>query len=57
MKIQTDVWLKKLREDPNMCTICHSRDNYTVKAKSFAGHPLLEFTCKKCGNKWTRAAP
>lgn len=57
MKIQTDVWLKTLREDPDMCSICHSHSNYSVKPKSFAGHSLLEFTCKKCGHKWTRSAP
>jgi hypothetical protein len=54
MKIQTDIWEKTLHDDPDMCTICHSSNHYTVKPKSFAGHSLLEFTCKKCGNNWTR---
>ncbi len=55
MKIQTDVWLRTLRADPDMCTICHSHNNYTVRRKSFGVMPLLEFTCKQCGHKWNRS--
>jgi hypothetical protein len=54
MKIQTDVWEKAVGDDPDMCTICHSHDHYTVKSKRFGSVPILEFTCKQCGHRWTK---
>lgn len=54
MKIQTDLWLQTLRSDPEMCAICHSHGQYTVKRKSFGVMQYLEYTCKQCGHKTNR---
>jgi len=55
MKIQTDIWETALQEGPDICTICHSHEN-TVMKKDFGSIPILEFTCKQCGHKWTKIA-
>lgn len=55
-KIQTDIWLKTLISNPDICTICHSENNFEKKQVRSAGKDLMfEFICKKCGHKWHRS--
>ena len=55
-KIQTEIWLKTLNSNPDICTICHSKNNFEKKQVHSAGKdPLSEFICKKCGHKWHRS--
>jgi hypothetical protein len=54
-QIQTDIWLKKLNSNPDICTICHSEKNFDVKQLPWANDDsLFEFICKQCGHKWYR---
>jgi hypothetical protein len=54
-KIQTEMWLKTLASKVDVCSICHSENNYDKKQVDSAGKDsMFEFTCKKCGNKWHR---
>lgn len=55
-KIQTDVWLKILNSNPDICTICHTTNNFQKKEIPWKGHgALFEFICNQCGHKWHRS--
>jgi len=55
-KIQSDIWLKTLNSNPDICTICHSENNFEKKqVRSADKDPLFEFICKQCGHKWHRS--
>ena len=54
MKYKTEIWLRGLRSQSTMCSVCRENSTENIGGFSFGGKEFVKFRCKLCLDETTR---